>query len=406
MLRVIVSFGREPYEFQRFRSQGEEAVDERVKLTVRQTAFTLGVQTATALGTALVLGFGFIKVVHGELAIGYLIVLLSYVSSIYTPLEAISGTAGSLHQDLVQLDASVKLLDEEPEVVEDPFAVDVGRARGRVVFEDVDFAYSSRVLTLRGISFNASPGDTIAIVGPTGAGKTTMASLLIRLYDPSRGRILIDDVDIRKIKLRSLRSQVAVVLQEPLLFSGTIAQNIRYGRLDATMDEIVDAAKSAGAHDFIESLPNGYQTEIGERGAGLSGGERQRICVARAFIKEAPILILDEPTSSIDSKTEQVILDALDDLMVGRTTFMIAHRLSTIRHADRILVLSHGGIVEQGTHDELMERGGLYRKLYEIQHTQRRRLRLPATPGAPAADQCEPPPTDEPERSEQRGRDR
>ncbi len=200
----------------------------------------------------------------------------------------------------------------------------------------------------------------IAIVGPTGAGKTTLISLIPRFYNPKSGRVLLDGIDIRKLTVDSLREQVSVVLQEPLLFSGSIAENIRYGRLEATMEEIIDAAKSANAHDFIMNLPNQYETELGERGAKLSGGERQRISVARAFLKNSSILILDEPTSSIDSKTEMVILDALDRLMIGRTTFIVAHRLSTIRNADKIITLEHGRLIEQGTHEELLQQEGLY----------------------------------------------
>jgi ATP-binding cassette subfamily B protein len=373
MLRVIVSFGRQGYEYRRFRDQGETAVDERVKLTVRQTAFTLGVQTATALGTALVFGFGFAAVFRGEITVGTLIILLYYVSSIYAPLEAISSTVGSLNQHLVQLRSSFELLDLEPEVKESADAIAPERAIGGVRFEDVSFTYSGRAHTLEDIAFSVDAGQCIAVVGPTGAGKTTLMSLLLRFYDPQRGRILIDDVDIRKLTFGALRDRISVVLQEPMLFSGTIADNIRYGRLDATRDEVTIAARAANAHDFIERLPQGYDMEVGERGAGLSGGERQRICVARAFIKDAPILILDEPTSSIDSKTEAIILDALDDLMVGRTTFMIAHRLSTVRHADHIVVLDHGRIVEQGTHDELIEANSLYRQLYELQRRTRKR---------------------------------
>jgi ABC-type multidrug transport system fused ATPase/permease subunit len=210
-------------------------------------------------------------------------------------------------------------------------------------------------------------------VGPTGAGKTTLMNLIPRFYDPQRGRVLIDGHDVRTLTLESLRRQISMVPQEPVLFSGTVADNIRYGRLPATTDEIIAAAKAANAHDFIERLRNGYQTDIGERGVRLSGGERQRICVARAFLRDAPILILDEPTSSIDSKTESLILDALDELMVGRTTFMIAHRLSTVRHADLIATLDHGGLVEQGTHDELIARGGLYKHMHDVQTRQRKK---------------------------------
>jgi ATP-binding cassette subfamily B protein len=373
MLRVIRSFGREDHEHRKFVNQGRTAVDERVKLTVQQNLYTLGVQTITALGTSAVLGFGAWHVIRGDITVGELIVLLSYIASVYKPLEQISATIGDLHTQFVYFNASLMLLDTEPEVKEAPDAVELERARGHVDVEHLGFQYKRRRGTLNDISFEALPGERIAIVGPTGAGKTTLMSLLIRFYDPKRGRILIDGIDIRKVKLRALREQISVVLQEPLLFSGTIGDNIRYGKLDASMDEVTEAADAANAHDFISQLPKGYETPIGERGADVSGGERQRICVARAFLKDAPILVLDEPTSSIDSRTENVILDALDELMLGRTSFLVAHRLSTVRNADKILVLNRGRLVEQGVHDELMAQRGLYYELHEAQKRERRR---------------------------------
>ena len=373
MLRVIVPFGREHYEHRRFREQGETAARERVQLTVRQTLFNLAVTTCTAAGTALVFYFGFRDHFNGEISIGELVVLLSYISAVYTPLEQISTTLGNLHQQLVQLNASFQLLDMDPEIREAPDAVALGHARGEVELDGVQFAYRGRVPVLRDVSLHVEPGSRVAIVGPTGAGKTTLLSLLVRFYDPQRGRVLIDGVDIRRVSLASLRSQIALVLQEPLLFAGSVASNIRYGRLDASMDEVIAAARAANAHDFITRLPHGYETLLGERGTGLSGGERQRVSVARAFLKDAPILVLDEPTSSIDSKTEAVILDALDRLAVGRTTFTIAHRLSTIREADLIVVLDHGQIVERGTDEELLRKGGLYAQLHAAQARERRR---------------------------------
>jgi ABC-type multidrug transport system fused ATPase/permease subunit len=398
MLRVIVPFGRERYEHRKFRDQGETAVAERVKLTVRQTAFSLAVTACTAAGTALVFYFGFKAKFENQITIGQLIVLLAYIAAVYSPLENILSTVSSVHQQLVALNSSFQLLDMEPEVKQHPDAIAVEHTRGAVAYEGIGFAYEGRPDVLNDISFVVAPGTRVAIVGPTGAGKTTLLSLLIRFYDPQEGRILLDGVDIRMLKLHDLRSQISVVLQEPLLFSGTIAANIRYGRLDASMDEIVEAAKGANAHDFITRLPAGYETAIGERGAQLSGGERQRIAVARAFLKDAPLLVLDEPTSSIDSKTEEVILDALDKLVVGRTSFLVAHRLSTVRDVDLILVMNDGRIVEQGTHDELLERDGLYRQLHVAQTAQRRRRRLietavdravgGATPGLHAADEA------------------
>jgi ABC-type multidrug transport system fused ATPase/permease subunit len=372
MMRVIVAFGREKFEHQRFRKQGEEAVRERVKVTIRQTGFSLFVNTTTATGTALVLGFGVYQILQGRMTGGDLLVVLTYVGSIYSPLEAISTTIGSLQNRFVSLEIAFKLLDTEPEIKDAPDAVAIEDSRGHVVFENVDFSYRGREETLHGVSFEALPGQVVGIVGPTGAGKSTLVSLIPRFCDPQGGRVLLDETDIRKIKLASLRQQISIVLQDPLLFSGTIEDNIRYGRLDADETEIVEAARAANAHDFIMRLPKKYKTPLGERGARLSGGERQRVSVARAFLKDAPILILDEPTSSIDSKTEAVILDALDRLMKGRTTFMIAHRLSTIRNPDLILVMDQGRIVQRGAHDELVAEEGLYRQLWQMQMRQPR----------------------------------
>jgi ATP-binding cassette subfamily B protein/subfamily B ATP-binding cassette protein MsbA len=367
MLRVITSFGRRKLEHYRFVTQGRTAVDARVRLTVHQTMFSLGVATAIALGTAIVLGFGAYHVLEGYISLGEMIVLISYIAAVYQPLEQISQTIGNLHQAFVFLNASFTILSEEPEVVEKPDAINIGRSTGAVEFDNVSFSYKGRQGTLRNVSFKCRGGQRVAVVGPTGAGKTTLMNLLVRFYDPAEGSVNVDGHDIKDLTLDCLREQMSLVMQTPLLFSGTIADNIRYGKLDATMDEIVAASKEANCHDFITGLPGGYETELGEGGAQLSGGERQRIAVARAFIRASPILILDEPTSAIDSKTESVILDALENLMVGRTSFMIAHRLSTVRNADLILVLNHGEVVEQGSHDELLTKGGLYYQLYEAQ---------------------------------------
>lgn len=376
MLRVIVAFGREDHEHDRMYAQGLRANAARLGLTVRQSAFSLGVNGMTATGMALVLGLGAYHVLQGSLTIGELLIVIAYIGSVYAPLEAISGTVASLQEQLISVDMAFGLLDRVPDIVDRPGAVAIGRSKGRITFEHVDFNYETRTDTLKDVSFDTPVGGVVGIVGPTGAGKTTLISLIPRFYEGVSGRILLDGTDVRDIKLKSLRDQVSLVLQEPLLFSGSIIDNIRYGRLDATDDEVMEAARQANAHDFIVNLPKGYETEIGERGAQLSGGERQRISVARAFLKEAPILILDEPTSAIDSKTEAVILDALDRLMVGRTTFMVAHRLSTLRHADLILVMDHGRLVEQGTHEELLALGGLYRQLHDMQTgVTRRRLR-------------------------------
>lgn len=367
MLRVIVAFGREDHEHRRFRTQGEKTIKARIRVTVWQTIFSLAVNLITAAGTALVLGAGAYLVMQGAMSVGVLLVVMAYIAMLYQPLETISTTVGSLQDHLVSVRIAFRILDTEPEIKDAPDAVTIDRAEGRVTFEGVNFHYQGRTGTLREISFEAQPGQVVAIVGPTGAGKTTLMSLIPRFYDRQDGRILLDGTDTKQLSLKSLRAQISIVLQEPLLFSGTIAENILYGRLEATREEIVAAAQAANAHDFITLLPKQYDTELGERGVQLSGGERQRIAVARAFLKDAPILILDEPTSSIDSKTEAVILDALDRLMVGRTTFMIAHRLSTVRKADVILVIDHGWLIEQGTHHDLLQRRGLYRQLHDMQ---------------------------------------
>jgi ATP-binding cassette subfamily B protein len=373
MLPVITAFQREDHELQRFRVRTDAAIDARVDVTVRQTLFSLAVTTTTALGTALVLGVGAYHAIDGRVTAGELLVVLAYIAAVYKPLETISYTVGALQDNLVGLRMAFHVLDTEPVVQEAPHPVFIGRAVGAIRFEGVHFDYTGRAGTLTDITLDVPPGRVVAIVGPTGAGKTTLMNLIPRFYDPQRGRVLIDGHDARTLSLDSLRRQISMVPQDPVLFSGTIADNIRYGELRASMDQIIEAARAANAHDFIERLPNGYQTDIGERGVRLSGGERQRICVARAFLRDAPILILDEPTSSIDSKTEAIILDALDQLMVGRTTFMIAHRLSTVRHADLIATLDRGALVEQGTHDELMARGGLYKHMHDVQTRQRTR---------------------------------
>jgi ATP-binding cassette, subfamily B, bacterial len=367
LIRIVVAYSRESYEHARFRRQSVETIRQRIWLTVRQTLYSLSIEGTTAFGRALILGFGGYRVLQGDLTVGSLLVVMSYVEAIYSPLQAISGTAGYLVEAIAGLKMGLHMLDTDPEVKEAPDAAEIGRAHGDIRFDHVDFNYRGRTETLVDISFEAGAGQVIGIVGLTGAGKSTLVSLIPRFYDPSGGQICIDDIDIRTLTLQSLRAQIALVLQEPLLFSGSIIDNIRYGNLEASDADVVEAAKAANAHDFIVRLPEGYETHLGERGPQLSGGERQRIAVARAFIKDAPILILDEPTSAIDSKTEAVILDALERLMEGRTTVMIAHRLSTIRNADIILVLDQGRLVQRGGHEELVNQEGLYRQLYEMQ---------------------------------------
>jgi ATP-binding cassette, subfamily B, bacterial len=372
MLRVIVAFGRERHEHSRFRAQAENAVNARVTLTVRQTMFSLVVTLITATGTALVLGFGGFSVLRGDMTAGELLVVMGYIAAIYKPLEQISNTVSVLQERFITLQGALALLDTEREIKERADAFRLDDAAGSIRFKDVSFAYTGRRGTLRSVSFEAPAGTRVAIVGPTGAGKSTLLNLIPRFYDPHEGRVLLDGFDLRDLRLQSLRAQVSIVLQEPLLFAGSIRDNIRYGRMEAADAEVEQAAMAANAHDFISRLPHGYDTLLGERGAHLSGGERQRISVARAFLRDAPVLILDEPTSSIDSKTEAVILNALERLAAGRTTFMVAHRLSTVLGADLILVVNHGEVVEQGTHEELLGSGGLYAQLWEAQQGARR----------------------------------
>ena len=367
MMRVIVAFCRQKLEHRRYIDAAQRAMDARVAVTLRQTLFSLVIHMSTGIGRASAWTVGGLLALAGKLTVGDLTIVLSYIDKVYDPLETIAYTYSGWQDQFASLRASFGLLDTVPDIGEPADPQQVDPCRGRVEFRNVDFAYEGRVDTLKNVSFTAEPGQVTAIVGPTGAGKTTLISLIPRFYEAAGGGVFVDGVNVKDLGLDDLRRHISVVLQEPLLFSMSIRENLRYGRLDATEEEIVEAARAANAHDFISRLPEGYDTMLGERGSRLSGGERQRICVARAFLKDAPILILDEPTSSIDSKTESVILDSLDLLMEGRTTFMIAHRLSTIRRADWILVVDQGRVVEQGKHDDLLAAAGLYRQLHDLQ---------------------------------------
>jgi ABC-type multidrug transport system fused ATPase/permease subunit len=367
LLRVITAFNRQPHEYDRFRRQGEVAVRARVKLTVQQTLFSLGVAVMTAVGTALVLGIGAAHVLSGALTVGQLLVVMYYIQAIYDPLQTLSYSMSHFQEQLVGIRFASELLDRKPDIVERPGAIALARAEGDVRFEHVSFTYPGRARTLVQVNFHAAPGQVVAVVGTTGAGKSTLLSLIPRFIDPKDGGVFIDGHDIRDLTLQSVREQVAFVHQEPLLFERSIGENILYGRLDASPEDIVAAAKAANAHEFIIAFPQKYETKLGERGAKISGGERQRIAIARAFLKDSPILILDEPTSSVDSRTEAVILDAIERLMHGRTTFIVAHRLSTLRGADWVLVLDDGVIIEQGPPSELLVAGGMYAALQALQ---------------------------------------
>jgi ATP-binding cassette subfamily B protein len=343
-VRVVKAFGREPYEHDRFKRRSEERLRGQVRVAYVQGRFDLLVGMTIAAGTAATLAVGVLHVRAGALTIGNLLVVMAYLAQIYEPLKTISKKLGDVQNGLASADRAFALLDELPEVIEKPHSRPLSRASRRVAFHDVSFAYPDGPRVLHNVSFTVAPGTRVGIAGRTGAGKTTLVSLLMRFYDPSEGQILLDGVDLREYCLADLRNQFSLVLQDTVLFSTTIAENILYASPAATEDEIVRAAKAANAHEFIMSLPDGYRTEVGERGMRLSGGERQRISLARAFLKDAPILILDEPTSSIDVKTEAGIMDAMGRLMRGRTTFMIAHRLSTLDNCDLRLEVEAGRV--------------------------------------------------------------
>jgi ATP-binding cassette, subfamily B, bacterial len=363
---VVQAFTREQLEHERFRRFADDTIAAYKRATFSALWFNLFVGLTTAVGAASIIWLGGGYVLDGKMTVGTLLVFLAYLSSLYGPLNSITYTAQTLSYAYAQADRVHEVLEVPIEVADALDAVDADM-RGVIRYEQVSFGYEPDRPVLRDISLEARPGDVIAIVGPTGAGKTTLVNLLVRFFDPWGGRITVDGRDLRSLRYESVREQVALVLQDPFIFPYTVAENIAYGRPGASQEEIEAAAIAANAHEFIMRLPEGYDSVIGERGATLSGGEKQRLSIARAFLKDAPILILDEPTSALDARTESMLLDALERLMAGRLTFIIAHRLSTIRNADRILVLDHGEIVDQGRHSDLMTRDGLYASLYRQQ---------------------------------------
>lgn len=388
-VRVAQAFNRTDTTQQRFQRRNAANRDANITANAITSAFTPTVDVLSTIGIAIVAGYGGYLVINNLATVGVVVAFLTYVQQFFRPIQALSAFYTTAQSSLAASERIFELLDTHPDLTDAPDALELPRIAGRVEFRDVWFSYAARrrdhapqppqapdsgnghtppaAHVLREVSLVAEPGQTIALVGPTGAGKTTIVNLLARFYDVTRGAILVDGHDLREVTSASLRAQMGVVLQDSFLFSGTIAENIRYGRLDASDAEVEAAARAAYAHDFIAALPEGYATTIGERGGTLSQGQRQLIGIARAILADPRILILDEATSSVDTRTEQLIQQALKRLLRGRTSFVIAHRLSTIREADQVLVIEAGRVVERGTHAELLERGGAYAELYRRQ---------------------------------------
>ncbi len=366
--RVIKSFVRENYEVARFDKENMNNFRANMKNAQLMATLTPTIEFVAAIGVTIILWYGGNSVINGEITAGSLVAFLTYAVNISNPIKRLSRVIGNIQKALAAAQRVFDVLDLPETVKNAADAKQLPPAKGEVSFKNVSFSYNPGEQVIANVSFDVKPGEMIAFVGPSGAGKSTVASLLPRFYDVDSGSITIDGKDLRGVTLDSLREQVGIVPQETVLFNGTVYDNILYGRLDATKEEVEAAAKAANAHNFIMELPQGYETKLGDRGVNISGGQRQRISIARAILKNPQILILDEATSALDTESERVVQEALDRLMVGRTSFVIAHRLSTIKNADKIMVLEKGQLVEQGTHDELMAINGLYAHLYQIQY--------------------------------------
>ena len=366
-VRVVKAFAREDFEVTRFESQSLENVETALEARSIKAKLSPIVDVMVAAGTCLVLAYGARLALSGQISAGVLIVFLLYLGKMYKPMRELSKSTDTVSKAIVGYERIEEVLEIEARVRDLPGARKAPRFKGKIEFDHVNFAYDDKIPVLKDMSFEIESGQVAAIVGPSGVGKTTIISLIPRLYDPQSGTIKIDGVDIRRYKLKSLREQISFVLQETLLFHTSVWENIAYGKPDASPDQIIRAAKEANAHEFIVQLSEGYGTMVGERGVTLSGGQRQRIAIARAIVRNTPILVLDEPTTGLDSSSEQAVIEALERLMKGKTCIVVAHHLSTIRHADVIFVVKESELVEKGTHDQLLAAGGLYAELYKTQ---------------------------------------
>ena len=367
-IRMVHAFGREEFEVRQFQQQARQSLQANLRLTLTNVNSALVISTLMVVGTAVMYYIGTLHVLAGTLTLGSLLVFSAYLLMLYQPLESLTYTAWAMEGATAGAKRCFEVLDRQDDVVDSPGAVVISSAKGAIAFQAVSFSYMPDRYVLRGIDLHIEPNQIVGLAGGTGAGKSTLLSLVPRFYDPTGGSIILDGRDIRQITKKSLRAQIAIVLQDTLLFSTTVRENIAYGRPDATEDEIIEAARRAQADEFIRQMPQGYDSLVGERGGHLSVGQRQRIGIARAFLKNAPILLLDEPTSALDPATESAIMETIKELMRGRTTLIATHRLATIHSLDQIIVLEHGRSVEQGRGPELVARGGIYAKLYSSGH--------------------------------------